>query len=83
MHIIDEAQEDIKRTQAFSNHALSRAELDPVVFSSEEGDVWTLGMVVPMWEWVFKQTADKVSQRTIVFLFAEILPNSHDTCAIG
>lgn len=46
MHIIDEVQAAIKRKQAISNQPLSRAELDPVVFNSEE-DVWTLGMVIP------------------------------------
>lgn len=56
MHIIDKVQETIKPMQAINTHPLSRTELDPVVFTSEEGDVWTLGMVIPMRQWVLKQT---------------------------
>jgi hypothetical protein len=76
MHTIDDVQEAIKPMQAISNHPLSRTELDPVVFTSEEGDVWTLGMVIPMREWVFKQT-------TALIFVTEILPHYYDACAIG
>ena len=55
MHIIDE----LKAIADCDNS-------DPVVFISGEC-VWTLGMVIPMWQWVFQQSADCVCQRNFPF----------------
>ena len=56
MHIIDELT------------ALStRDNSDPIVFVNEWGSVWTLGMVIPMWEFVFRQSASQICKRGIPF----------------
>jgi hypothetical protein len=82
MHIIDEVQEAIKHMQAISNHPLSRTELDPVVSTSGEVDVWTLGMVVPMRVGIQKSPTMHVSA-VFRFWLPKILAHYHDACAIG
>jgi hypothetical protein len=67
MHTIDDVQEAIKPMQAISNHPLSRTELDPVVFTSEEGDVWTLGMVIPMRGGIQNNRRQCMSARHFIF----------------
>ena len=56
MHIIDELT-------AIS----TRDNSDPIVFANEWGSVWTLGMVLPMWQFVFQQSANQICERGIPF----------------
>ena len=56
MHIIDELT-------AIS----TRDNSDPIVFVNEWGSVWTLGMVLPMWQFVFQQSANQICERGIPF----------------
>ena len=56
MHIIDELK-------ALSN----RYNTDPVVFVSDCNSVGTLGMVLPMWQFVFQQSANQICEHGIPF----------------
>lgn len=56
MHIIDELT-------AIS----TRDNTDPIVFVSEWNSVWTLGMVLSMWEYVFEQSESQICERGIPF----------------
>ena len=58
MHIIDELR-------AISN----RYNTDPIVFVSDFNSVWTLGMVLSMWEYVFEQSESQICERGIPFQF--------------
>ena len=56
MHIIDELT-------AIS----TRDNTDPIVFINEWNAVWTLGMVLSMWEYVFEQSESQISECGIPF----------------
>ena len=56
MHIIDELT-------AIS----TRDNTDPIVFVSEWNSVWTLGMVLSMWEYVFELSESQICERGIPF----------------
>ena len=56
MHIIDELT-------AIS----TRDDSDPIVFINEWNAVWTLGMVLSMWKYVFEQSDSQICERGIPF----------------
>jgi hypothetical protein len=56
----------IDELKAASVNASTPQEADPIVHQSD-GCVWTLGMVLPMWEFLFERSAAEICERKIWF----------------
>lgn len=56
----------IDELKAASLHASTPHEADPIVHNSD-GCVWTLGMVLPMWEFLFERSATEICEPKIWF----------------
>ena len=41
--------------------------LDPVVFVTDGGCVWTLGMGIPMWDCIYERSTKEICGRGIAF----------------
>lgn len=56
----------IDELNAASLHASTLREADPIV-RIDNGCVWTLGMVLPMWEFIFRRSAAELCDRKLWF----------------
>jgi hypothetical protein len=56
----------IDEMKAASLHATTPQEADPIT-RNEDGCVWTLGMVIPMWAYLYGQSAEETCGRGIAF----------------
>lgn len=56
----------IDELKAASLHASNLREADPIV-RIDNGCVWTLGMVLPMWEFIIRRSAAELCDRKLWF----------------
>lgn len=56
----------IDELKASSLHGVTKREVDPIVHDSD-GCIWTLGMVLSMWAYVFERSTSEICERKIWF----------------